>query len=85
MTSRERLSQSPPRKLTNPYLAPGVPMPCECLIGDDGRIAKMTALCPEHGYLIRRLRDVSDDSDEQNQESDEIDKGGGTDDDSMNV
>uniref|UniRef100_A0A0R3RT58 Rieske domain-containing protein n=1 Tax=Elaeophora elaphi TaxID=1147741 RepID=A0A0R3RT58_9BILA len=35
------------------YLPPGADLPCECIF-ENGRIQLMSALCPEHGYLVRR-------------------------------
>uniref|UniRef100_A0A915B2H7 Degenerin n=1 Tax=Parascaris univalens TaxID=6257 RepID=A0A915B2H7_PARUN len=42
------------RKSTYPYLAPGEDLPCDCIYDENGRIKLMKALCPEHGYLVRR-------------------------------
>ncbi|KAM3718505.1 Degenerin-like protein [Dirofilaria immitis] len=35
------------------YLPPGVDLPCECIY-ERGKIRLMSALCPEHGYMVRR-------------------------------
>ncbi|EFO27882.2 amiloride-sensitive sodium channel [Loa loa] len=35
------------------YLPPGVDLPCECIY-ENGKIQLMNALCPEHGYMVRR-------------------------------
>uniref|UniRef100_A0AAF5RWC9 Uncharacterized protein n=1 Tax=Wuchereria bancrofti TaxID=6293 RepID=A0AAF5RWC9_WUCBA len=35
------------------YLPPGVDLPCECIY-EKGKIQLMNALCPEHGYMVRR-------------------------------
>ncbi|CAG9530017.1 unnamed protein product [Cercopithifilaria johnstoni] len=35
------------------YLPPGVDLPCECVC-ENGKIHVMNALCPEHGYMVRR-------------------------------
>ncbi|VDK83305.1 unnamed protein product [Litomosoides sigmodontis] len=35
------------------YLPPGVDLPCECIY-ENGKIRLMNALCPEHGYMVRR-------------------------------
>lgn len=43
-----------PRKYSHPYLPPGAELPCVCLYDKDGRMLKMKALCPEHGYMVRR-------------------------------
>ena len=44
----------PHRKASSPYLPPGAELPCLCLYDNEGRILKMKALCPEHGYMVRR-------------------------------
>ncbi|VBB26492.1 unnamed protein product [Acanthocheilonema viteae] len=37
------------------YLPPGVDLPCDCIC-EDGKIQLMSALCPEHGYMVRRKK-----------------------------
>ncbi|TMS35153.1 hypothetical protein L596_002611 [Steinernema carpocapsae] len=51
-TSEEE--DTPPRKNTFPYLPPGADLPCFCTYDETGRIKSMKALCPEHGYMVRR-------------------------------
>ncbi|KAK0395432.1 hypothetical protein QR680_001279 [Steinernema hermaphroditum] len=45
---------TPSRKNTFPYLPPGADLPCFCTYDENGRIKAMKALCPEHGYMVRR-------------------------------
>ncbi|VDM40283.1 unnamed protein product [Toxocara canis] len=55
VSSDESLSSEPiRRKSTYPYLAPGEELPCDCIYDENGKIKLMKALCPQHGYLVRR-------------------------------
>uniref|UniRef100_A0A914Z1Q6 Uncharacterized protein n=1 Tax=Panagrolaimus superbus TaxID=310955 RepID=A0A914Z1Q6_9BILA len=63
--------ETPPRKYSSPYLPPGADLPCICLFDMTGRITKMKALCPEHGYMVRRGTGYSmgDDEGEEEEEA----------------
>ncbi|CAD5211340.1 unnamed protein product [Bursaphelenchus okinawaensis] len=41
-------------KSSYPYWPPGQDLPCTCLYNSNGNIISMKALCPEHGYMVRR-------------------------------
>ncbi|CAD5215699.1 unnamed protein product [Bursaphelenchus xylophilus] len=41
-------------KSSYPYWPPGQELPCTCLYNSNGNIISMKALCPEHGYMVRR-------------------------------
>uniref|UniRef100_A0A914PBU3 Uncharacterized protein n=1 Tax=Panagrolaimus davidi TaxID=227884 RepID=A0A914PBU3_9BILA len=66
--------ETPPRKYSSPYLPPGADLPCICLFDMTGRISKMKALCPEHGYMVRRGTGYScgEDDDEDEEEEGHI-------------
>uniref|UniRef100_A0A0M3JUD3 Degenerin-like protein unc-105 (inferred by orthology to a C. elegans protein) n=1 Tax=Anisakis simplex TaxID=6269 RepID=A0A0M3JUD3_ANISI len=50
-------SEAVARKNTYRYLSPSDELPCDCVYGENGKIKIMRALCPEHGYLVRRGAD----------------------------
>ncbi|KAK6030130.1 hypothetical protein OSTOST_03741 [Ostertagia ostertagi] len=57
------------------YLAPGEELPCLCKYDSEGNIRVMKALCPVHGYLVRRGYDYSvSNSEEEEPEVDEVHK-----------
>ncbi|KAK6042725.1 hypothetical protein COOONC_19769 [Cooperia oncophora] len=57
------------------YLAPGEELPCLCKYDSEGNIRVMKALCPVHGYLVRRGYDYSvTNSEEEEPEDDEVHK-----------
>uniref|UniRef100_A0A7E4WDD4 Degenerin-like protein unc-105 n=1 Tax=Panagrellus redivivus TaxID=6233 RepID=A0A7E4WDD4_PANRE len=55
-SSKSHLEPEEPisRKNSSPYLPPGAELPCLCLYNSEGVLSKMKALCPEHGFLVRR-------------------------------
>ncbi|XGW10769.1 hypothetical protein V3C99_012346 [Haemonchus contortus] len=57
------------------YLAPGEELPCLCKYDSEGNIRVMKALCPVHGYLVRRGYDYSvTNSEEEVAEDNEVDE-----------
>ncbi|CAB3404499.1 unnamed protein product [Caenorhabditis bovis] len=50
------------------YLAPGEDLPCLCKYHPNGTIRVMKALCPVHGYMVRRNYDYSLSNSEEEQE-----------------
>ncbi|KAI6194169.1 Degenerin [Aphelenchoides besseyi] len=41
-------------KKSFPYWPPGQELPCTCLYNSNGNIISMSALCAEHGFMVRR-------------------------------
>ncbi|CAI4232087.1 unnamed protein product [Auanema sp. JU1783] len=56
------------------YLAPGEDLPCLCKYDAAGQITIMKALCPVHGYLVRRQYDYSVSNSEEEEEEDPVHK-----------
>ncbi|VDM68152.1 unnamed protein product [Strongylus vulgaris] len=57
------------------YLPPGEELPCLCKYDAEGNIRVMKALCPVHGFMVRRNYDYSvSNSDEDAAEDDEVHK-----------
>ncbi|KAF8363029.1 unc-105 [Pristionchus pacificus] len=57
------------------YLAPGEELPCLCKYNDIGHIVVMKALCPVHGFMVRRNYDYSvSNSEEGTDEDNEVHK-----------
>lgn len=56
------------------YLAPGEELPCLCKYDADGNIRVMKALCPVHGFMVRRGYDYSVSNSEEDAEDDEVHK-----------
>ncbi|KJH44648.1 degenerin [Dictyocaulus viviparus] len=54
------------------YLAPDEELPCLCKYDTDGNIRVMKALCPVHGFMVRRGYDYSVSNSEEDPETDEI-------------
>ncbi|CCF23432.1 Degenerin-like protein unc-105 [Caenorhabditis elegans] len=54
------------------YLAPGEDLPCLCKYHPDGSIRIMKALCPVHGYMVRRNYDYSVSNSEEEDAEDEV-------------
>ncbi|ULU04323.1 hypothetical protein L3Y34_017240 [Caenorhabditis briggsae] len=54
------------------YLAPGEDLPCLCKYHSDGTIKVMKALCPVHGYMVRRNYDYSVSNSEEEDVEDEV-------------
>ncbi|CAD6191735.1 unnamed protein product [Caenorhabditis auriculariae] len=54
------------------YLAPGEDLPCLCKFNPDGTIRVMKALCPVHGYMVRRNYDYSLSNSEEDEGDDEV-------------
>ncbi|KAK6739234.1 hypothetical protein RB195_020971 [Necator americanus] len=56
------------------YLAPGEELPCLCKYDSDGNIRVMKALCPVHGFMVRRGYDYSVSNSEEDAQDDEVHK-----------
>ncbi|KAJ1349393.1 hypothetical protein KIN20_004955 [Parelaphostrongylus tenuis] len=58
------------------YLPPGEELPCLCKYDSDGHIRVMKALCPVHGFMVRRGYDysVSNSEEDVGAEVDEVHK-----------
>ncbi|VDM57651.1 unnamed protein product [Angiostrongylus costaricensis] len=56
------------------YLPPGEELPCLCKYDADGNIRVMKALCPVHGYMVRRGYDYSVSNSEEDPTVDEVHK-----------
>lgn len=49
------------------YIPPDEELPCLCTYNDMGFIVVMKAMCPIHGYMIRRGYDYDGDEDEEDE------------------
>ncbi|CAI5442925.1 unnamed protein product [Caenorhabditis angaria] len=68
----EESSEEGSRTASCRYLAPGEDLPCLCKYNSDGSIRVMKALCPVHGYMVRRNYDYSLSNSEEEDVEDEI-------------